>query len=360
MSIRRDSITRNIEARKSSVPTIGNGKPSNSSGSDGDLTFRRESNELKLYIKARGKWHGVKVGESFDDLEKTLDNLKRIVSTIKQFRLPSTYNVTGDFTLDSSGDIELNADGGQVSIKDGSSSHFLFDCDGTRFAIYDDTDAADLFKITVAASGVTTIATVDAGAAVGHLTLQPDGDLILDPASQKTIINATDGLYLDGGGNTYIYEVSTDTVRHVVGGDVLLLLTEMGTSGNTVHFSSSSAGFTQLEPTFDATDTEVDFRHSNKQKLTLTGNITDIHFQFPNMSGNFLCVLLQDGTGSWDVTNWKTKDYLGNAGAGNSGVVLWAGATAPALTETADKADIVSIYWDADNEIAYGTFASNF
>ena len=39
MSIRRDSITRNIEARKSSVPTIGNGKPSNSSGSDGDLTF---------------------------------------------------------------------------------------------------------------------------------------------------------------------------------------------------------------------------------------------------------------------------------------------------------------------------------
>ena len=83
---------------------------------------------------------------------------------------------SGDLTLDVVGDIELNADGGQVTIKDGSASHFLFDCDTTSLIIYDDTDDDDLFSITVGASGVTTIATVDDGAAVGHLTLQPDGD----------------------------------------------------------------------------------------------------------------------------------------------------------------------------------------
>ena len=117
---------------------------------------------------------------------------------------------------------------------------------------------------------------------------------------------------------------------------------------------------TQIEPTYDATDTEVDFRAGNKQKLTLTNNVTDIHFQFPHVSGNFICVLLQDGTGGRTISNWKTKDADGNAGAGNSGLVLWAGGTAPSNTETADKSDIASFYWDADNEIAYGTYTYNF
>tara|TARA_R100000700_G_scaffold40497_1_gene56314 strand:+ start:626 stop:1405 length:780 start_codon:yes stop_codon:yes gene_type:complete len=107
MSIRRTSIDRLNEARKSARPTIGKGKPLNSQGDDGDLTFRRTSDGLKLYIKAAGKWNGVKVGESFDDLEKSLNNLQKIVSTIKKFRLPNTYSVTGDFTLDASGDIIL-------------------------------------------------------------------------------------------------------------------------------------------------------------------------------------------------------------------------------------------------------------
>ena len=40
MSIRRDSITRNIEARKASVPTIGRGVPSRSEGKEGDIAFR--------------------------------------------------------------------------------------------------------------------------------------------------------------------------------------------------------------------------------------------------------------------------------------------------------------------------------
>jgi hypothetical protein len=119
-------------------------------------------------------------------------------------------------------------------------------------------------------------------------------------------------------------------------------------------------GFTQVTATYDALDTDIDFRDGNKQILTLTGNIVDVHFQFPAVSGNFLCIFLQDGTGGWDVNNWKTKNEAGSAGSGNSGVVKWAGGSATTLTETADKADIVSIYWDATNEMAYAVASENF
>ena len=53
-----------------------------------------------------------------------------------------------------------------------------------------------------------------------------NGDLVLDPVSQKTIINATDKLYFDGGTHTYIDEESTDRMRFTVGTDEMLILDE--------------------------------------------------------------------------------------------------------------------------------------
>jgi len=38
----------------------------------------------------------------------------------------------------------------------------------------------------------------------------------------------------------------------------------------------------------------------------------------------------------------------------------WSGGTAPTLTTTADKADIISIYWDADNQTAFAVASLNF
>ena len=131
-----------------------------------------------------------------------------------------------------------------------------------------------------------------------------------------------------------------------------------------IDMNTSAVGFTQEEPTFDATDTIITFStKGNKQKLTLTDNCADIHFKFPALSGNFVCVLLQDGTGGRTVSNWKTADSEGNAGnngGDTAGAVRWLGGATPANTETANKADIASFYWDADNEIAYGTYTYNF
>ena len=66
----------------------------------------------------------------------------------------------------------------------------------------------------------------DIDGAAANMNLIPDGDLVLDPVSQKTIINATDGLYFDGGTHTYIDEESDDLLRFTVGADEMLLLDE--------------------------------------------------------------------------------------------------------------------------------------
>ena len=229
---------------------------------------------------------------------------------------------TGDIVLDSSNDIELNAEGGTITMKDGSASHFLFDCDATRLRIYDDTDAADFFDIQVAANGETTIATVDDGAAVGHLNIEADGH---------------------------------------------------------VEFDNCAVGFDSLTAVFADSDvigegnpsTDIDFRLGNKFHLELMLNIDDgdfLNFIFPATSGNFLLVLGQDGTGSRTVHANSWKAYASDVSAcdnqmfanGTDGAIRWAGGSAPTLTTTADKADIISFYWDADSQTAFAVVTQGF
>ena len=177
---------------------------------------------------------------------------------------------------------------------------------------------------------------------------------------QDIKLTATKKLYLDGGTDTYTYESAADIVRHVVGNDILLQLSEKGDDGNEVSFGSSCAGFTQLEPTYDATTTLVDFRHSNKQFVTFgSGNITNLTLTFPLVSGNFVLLLKQDGTGSRTITNYKALEFDETVADGD-GAVKFAGGSNPTLTTDANHVDILSFYWDADNEIAYGVATLDF
>ena len=229
---------------------------------------------------------------------------------------------TGDIVLDSSNDIELNAEGGTITMKDGSASHFLFDCDATRLRIYDDTDAADFFDIQVAANGETTITTVDDGAAVGHLNIEADGHVEFDNCA-----------------------VGFDSLTAVFAASDVLL------GGNP--------------------DTDIDFRLGNKFHLELMLNIDDgdfLNFIFPATSGNFLLVLGQDGTGSRTVHANSWKAYASDVSAcdnqmfanGTDGAIRWAGGSPPTLTTTADKADIISFYWDADSQTAFAVVTQGF
>ena len=109
----------------------------------------------------------------------------------------------------------------------------------------------------------------------GDLKFDSSGDITLDAAGGDVIVHTADlklqaekKLYLDGNAlspETYIVEHSADLVRIVVGGDPMFQLSEKGTDGNEVSFGSSSVGFTQLEPTYNASATTVDFRHSNNK-----------------------------------------------------------------------------------------------
>ena len=218
------------------------------------------------------------------------------------------------------------------------------------------------FDIRVLANGATSLVTTDAGGATGHLTLDPDGDLICSGCDAK--MDATKKLYLDGGTDTYLTETSADSLQIVVGGDIMLQATESGADGNVVHFRhDTSVGFTRKEATFSDTldigslgtdDTTIDFRFSNKWRLEMTGDITNMNLVFPNVSGNFLLVCTTNG--DHDVTNWKV--YENDESAATTTDVMWAGGSVPAFTSSG--VDIVSFYWDTDEQQAYGVASLAF
>ena len=226
---------------------------------------------------------------------------------------------------------------------------------GNDFLMYDSADGTNYATISTGADGATTIATVDGSGAIGHLTLDPDGDLIVSGADVK--IDSEKKLYLDGGTDTYIYNGASDRIDIVAGADTVVSFQEDAT-GNKADFGTTGVGFTQFEPTYNASDTNVNFNdYGNKAFVTFgSGNITDINLYFPNVSCNCTLLLKQDGSGSRTVTNWKTFDQAD----GNESTVVWAGGSAPTLTTTANKLDIISFYWDNDNHKAYGVASLNF
>ena len=332
------------------------------------------------------------------------------------------YNDTGNSYTRTQVDDAAGATTINTEDATGSAGHITIHPDGDLkltpetgiIYMYDQDNADDYAKFTVGTDGDLTLETVDAAATAAHLTLQPDGDLVLDPVSQKTIINATDALYFDGGthtyiaetsddtldiyvgntrairikedstdgiyfewdtvieatkkllfdsavsGHTYIVESSDDVLDVVVGADTIFQITESGADGNTIDIENACIGFTQLEPTFDLTTTTVDFRHSNKQNLTFgSGNIINLQLIFPLVSGNFQLLIKQDGTGSRTIANYKVYEFDESTADGYN-AIKWAGGSAPTLTTDANHVDILSFYWDADNEIAYGVATLDF
>ena len=236
-----------------------------------------------------------------------------------------TFDVDGDviFDMDSDGNNRIKFDFGQAGedlfqIKADSSANAIVmggeDGNYSLIRMFEEGGVTtnDYFQIFVESSAVTTISTVDASAANGNLNFQIDGSVNFD----------------------------------VVG---------------TVEFDGCGVGFDLVTPTYNSSDTNVDFLTGNKQFVTFgSGNITDLNLIFPKTSGNFTLILKQDGTGSRTVTNYKVWDRVDSSAASGSATVLFAGGSNPTLTTAANKTDIISFFYDADNEIAYGVASLNF
>ena len=285
-------------------------------------------------------------------------------------------------------------------------------------------NTSDYCSIDVTTEGATTFKTVDQGGAVAHLTLDVDGDILLEPAAGNSILldgtididagvvtgatsitsttfvgaltgNASgtaatvtgaaqtnitslgtltaltvDDVAIDGKvitmtgstGDTFTATVATDGVTTLAttdaGGTAAHLNIE---ADGHVEFDGCAVGFELETPTYNASDTDVSFVTGNKQFVTFgAGNIADLNLIFPETSGNFVLLLKQDGTGSRTVTNYKAWDLVNSDAADGSATVKFAGGSNPTLTTDANHVDIISFFWDADNQIAYGVASLDF
>ena len=241
-----------------------------------------------------------------------------------------------------------------ITVPDGATDYHI------RLFAADDT--SDFANIVVADTGDLTIATSGSGTTDSDMTLDVDGDMNIDAAggdinltSADVKMDAAQKLYLDGGGDTYIHERSTDNVEIIVGGDRLMTFQEHGADGNAVAFpANTTACFVRYTGVFHATNSVVDFRYGNKAYLAVTGAITNLNLTFPEASGNF--VLYLDYDGDHTITNYKVYEF--DEGVATVGTVMWPGGTKP--DNTASGNDIFSFYWDAEAQTAFGVASLAF
>ena len=109
-----------------------------------------------------------------------------------------TASVDGGFKVDAAEDIILDADTGIWRFQDAGSNIFEVNNEGNpAIFLYDDGDVNDFFKIDITDNGETTINTTDSSAEAAHLTLSPDGHLLLNPATDQVHITGSSGLIVE-------------------------------------------------------------------------------------------------------------------------------------------------------------------
>jgi len=134
-----------------------------------------------------------------------------------------------------------------------------------------------------------------------------------------------------------------------------------GTMTGDINSADNTIGFTK-HATSSGTNVTIDFRDGHKADLDMSSAITNLSLQFPAKSGNFILVIKQDGSAR-TITNYYALDSGGsnaNNDGGTAGDVRWGGGQEPSLSGGSNRRDIVSFYWDATDEVCYGSVSLNF
>jgi len=122
---------------------------------------------------------------------------------------------------------------------------------------------------------------------------------------------------------------------------------DWGTPGSLLLGGQFTYGNYHVEPSEhnagnSSTAVTIDLSTGSAQKVTLTGNTT---FTLTNpQTGGAYVIRIATGAGSFTVT-WP-------------GTVKWSGGTAPTITATASKVDLINLYWDGTSY--YGSFSQNY
>lgn len=94
----------------------------------------------------------------------------------------------------------------------------------------------------------------------------------------------------------------------------------------------------------DGSTIAVDWTNGATQTVTLGATGRTVTFANPVAGQVYRLIIKQDGTGSRTITTWPT--------------IRWAGGSAPTLTTTASKADIVTLLYDGTDY--FGSVTQNF
>ena len=326
---------------------------SNNHGASMIAAMAQASNDSKfaLYDGTNIRWS---MGQDQNDSAKLkFDWQNSTVGGATKFTFTSGGNLTattfvaGNVSLNTggvstTGDLEINADGGQITIKDDTASHFLFDCDNTALTIYDDQDEGDLFKIQIAQHGATTISTIDDDATAGHLTLDPDGKIICKSANTIELGHldaATDAVQclVEASADTFqkyasfqaeagdhsqlrLYEAGGDSANDYV---ELKCLEHGATSLTTVDAAATAANLTMTidgNITLDSAD-EIALDQTNRMKWKKAGTTygqmdvnTTSNFTLYEQGGASTDDYFQIECGTDGDTTIKTVDTAGAGG----------------------------------------------
>ena len=142
----------------------------------------------------------------------------------------SAVSDVGGITLDAGLDIALSADGGNVTMDDGTTTIFDFDVDGTALTIHDDEDTGDKAVITMAQHGALTIVTTDDNAAAANIQITADGTAEL--AGTTVTLDSAGDVILDAGG-TDIFLKDDGTLFGTLTNNSGELLIKSSSSGTT-------------------------------------------------------------------------------------------------------------------------------
>ncbi len=252
---------------------------------------------------------------------------------------PITIESTGDFTIDGSADIILDADGGDVKLKDG----------GTDFGSLTNTSGNLIIK-----SGTTTAATFS-GANVtlagtvgcGEITVANGSginlqeDITFTGATTENLIkmpdNLADALNIKEGSTSYIKFTTTDSSELITFGQ------DVNMNGKTLDNAELQSYKEEIEPVSQGSATvTLDMNDANVFYTVLTENCTTI--QFDNMvAGHSATWIVKNasagGSAPYDVTFGTVK-----IGSGGSDIGKFPSGEEPQWTDTADAVDIFTFF----------------